>query len=76
MLIASRFCGMEKDFCDKGTKDDPGCQSNCEQPGSGGSNGNVQNRIISYYEAWAHDRKCQGMVSTLISTQTSYSLIK
>jgi chitinase len=71
MLIASRFCGMEKDFCDKGTKDDPGCQSNCEQPGSGGSNGNVQNRIIGYYEAWAHDRKCQGMVSTLISTQTS-----
>ncbi|CAG8971988.1 hypothetical protein HYALB_00003326 [Hymenoscyphus albidus] len=55
------FCGMTEDFCKKGTDEDPGCQSNCDQPPSGASGGNVQNRIIGYYEAWAHDRKCQGM---------------
>ena len=54
---------MTDEFCDKGTDDEPGCQSNCDQPGSGASGGDVQSRIIGYYEAWAHDRKCQGMVS-------------
>ncbi|KAF2261303.1 hypothetical protein CC78DRAFT_535764 [Lojkania enalia] len=51
------FCGLDTggEFC--GAE----CQSNCEQPGSGGSSGNVQNRVIGYYEAWAHDRKCSGM---------------
>jgi chitinase len=56
---------MTEEFCDKGTKEEPKCQSNCEQPGSGGSGGDVQNRVIGYYEAWAHDRKCQGMVWSL-----------
>ncbi|KAF7510841.1 hypothetical protein GJ744_005941 [Endocarpon pusillum] len=55
------FCGMTSEFCDKGTHENPGCQSNCDQPGSGGSGGDVQKRVIGYYEAWAHDRKCQGM---------------
>lgn len=54
---------MTEEFCDKGTEDEPKCQSNCEQPGSGGSGGDVQKIVIGYYEAWAHDRKCQGMVS-------------
>ncbi|KAF2003755.1 glycoside hydrolase family 18 protein [Amniculicola lignicola CBS 123094] len=36
------FCGMTEEFCDKGTKEDPGCQSNCDQPGSGGSGGIFQ----------------------------------
>ncbi|RYN32093.1 hypothetical protein AA0112_g6268 [Alternaria arborescens] len=52
---------MTEEFCDKGTEDGPKCQSNCEQPGSGGSGGDVQKIVIGYYEAWAHDRKCQGM---------------
>jgi len=55
------FCGMTEEFCKKGTKEDPGCQSNCDQPGSGASGGDVQKKVIGYYEAWAHDRKCQGM---------------
>lgn len=63
MLTGDSFCGMTEEFCDKGTTADPGCQSNCDQPGSGASGGNVQNRVIGYYEAWAHNRKCQGMVS-------------
>ncbi len=50
------FCGMTEDFCKAGS-----CQSNCAQPGSGGSGGNVQGRIVGYYEAWAHDRSCSGM---------------
>jgi chitinase len=53
------FCGMKSDFC----SDE--CQSNCEQPGSGRSNGNVQSRVIGYYEAWVHDKKCYGMVYSL-----------
>jgi chitinase len=28
---------------------------------SGSSGGDVQKRIIGYYEAWAHDRSCAGM---------------
>ncbi|KAF2737441.1 hypothetical protein EJ04DRAFT_430966, partial [Polyplosphaeria fusca] len=51
------FCGLDTggEFC--GT----GCQSNCNQPDSGGSHGDVQNRVIGYYEAWARDRQCSGM---------------
>ena len=51
------FCGVKTDFCGDG------CQSNCEQPGSGASGGDVQQRIIGYYEAWKHDQACAGMVS-------------
>jgi hypothetical protein len=39
------FCGTTPDFC--GT----GCQSGCNQPSSGKSGGNVQKRIIGYYES-------------------------
>lgn len=49
------FCGTTEEFCGDG------CQSNCEQPGSGASSGNVQERIIGYYEAFKHDKSCQGM---------------
>ncbi|KAI0572128.1 Glycosyl hydrolases family 18 protein [Pyrenophora tritici-repentis] len=64
------FCGMTDEFCQKGTKEEPGCQSNCEQPGSGSSGGDVQKKVIGYYEAWAHDRKCQGMDFKDIPTGT------
>jgi hypothetical protein len=50
---------MKDEFC----KD--GCQSNCDQPGSGASGGDVQQRIIGYYEAWKNDQACAGMVSLL-----------
>lgn len=52
------FCGIDsgQEFCSSK------CQSNCAQPGSGGSGGNVQNRIIGYYEAWNVESKCAGMV--------------
>lgn len=45
------------------TDDNPitSCQSNCNQPGPTGKNGNVQERIIGYYEAWNHDKTCVGM---------------
>lgn len=49
------FCGTTEEFCGDG------CQSNCEQPGSGASSGNVQERIIGYYEAFKYDKTCQGM---------------
>ncbi|GME43871.1 Glycosyl hydrolases family 18 [Neofusicoccum parvum] len=55
------FCGMTDDFCAKSDDTDKGCQSNCDQPKSGKSSGDVQKRIIGYYESWAHDRSCQGM---------------
>ncbi|WPH03961.1 glycoside hydrolase, protein [Acrodontium crateriforme] len=38
-----------------------GCQSDCDQPDSGSSGGDVQSRVIGYYETWLHDRACQGM---------------
>ncbi|KAL3453554.1 hypothetical protein BJX65DRAFT_302452 [Aspergillus insuetus] len=55
------FCGMTDEFCR--LTDDPleSCQSNCDQPESGGSNGDVQKRIIGYYEAWNHKKRCIGM---------------
>jgi chitinase len=37
------------------------CQSNCKQPGSGGSDSNVQKRIIGYYEAWNYEKRCIDM---------------
>lgn len=52
---------MTEEFCKVSDVEDEGCQSNCEQPGSGASDGNVQQRVIGYYEAWAHDRDCQNM---------------
>ncbi|KKY21949.1 putative glycosyl hydrolases family 18 protein [Diplodia seriata] len=55
------FCGMTDGFCDVTDDEETSCQSNCDQPGSGGSGGNVQERVIGYYEAWAHDRSCNGM---------------
>ncbi|KAL9030617.1 MAG: hypothetical protein Q9196_001284 [Gyalolechia fulgens] len=55
------FCGMTEEFCTKGSGDAKGCQSNCDQPGSGASGGDVQSKVIGYYESWAHDRSCAGM---------------
>lgn len=55
------FCGMTEEFCAKTNNPNTTCQSNCDQPGSGGSGGNVQNRIIGYYEAWNWNKKCIGM---------------
>ena len=57
---------MTADFCTKGPTPDIGCQNNCDQPGSGASGGNVQSRVIGYYESWAHDRACTGMVRSHI----------
>lgn len=53
---------MTEEFCKKDKDKKKGCQSNCDQPGSGASDGDVQSRVIGYYESWAHDRKCSGMV--------------
>ena len=55
------FCGMTNDFCKKEDQEDKGCQSNCDQPDSGASDGDVQSRVIGYYESWAHDEKCREM---------------
>lgn len=62
------FCGMTEEFCTKGSGTTKGCQSNCDQPGSDGSGGDVQSCIIGYYESFHHDRSCNGMVmsSTLV----------
>ncbi|KAI0865410.1 hypothetical protein F4860DRAFT_307737 [Xylaria cubensis] len=50
------FCGVTDEFCQDG------CQSNCEQPsGSGKSGGDVQSRIIGYYEGWKYDSDCSGV---------------
>ncbi|KAL2817250.1 hypothetical protein BDW59DRAFT_166064 [Aspergillus cavernicola] len=54
------FCGMTE-FCAVTDDDETSCQSNCEQPGSGSSGGDVQSRIIGYYEAWNHAKRCIGM---------------
>ncbi|KAL3423877.1 glycosyl hydrolases family 18 protein, partial [Phlyctema vagabunda] len=55
------FCGMTDEFCTVTDDDETSCQSNCEQPGSGSSGGDVRKRVIGYYEAWVHTRKCNGM---------------
>ena len=51
------FCGTTSEFC--GT----GCQSKsaCNQPSSNATGGNVQQRVIGYYEAWQNDKQCMGM---------------
>ncbi|KAJ9481397.1 hypothetical protein VN97_g12084 [Penicillium thymicola] len=51
------FCGTTGESCGDG------CQSKdkCKQPDSGASSGNVQERIIGYYEAFKYDSDCQGM---------------
>ncbi|KAG8353315.1 hypothetical protein FVEN_g8694 [Fusarium venenatum] len=55
------FCGMTGEFCKESREKDKGCQSKCKQPGSGSSGGDVQKRIIGYYEAWNYKKKCIGM---------------
>ena len=55
------FCGMTSDFCAKTNNPNTTCQSNCDQPGSGASGGDVQSRIIGYYEAWNYQKNCIGM---------------
>lgn len=54
---------MTEEFCTKGSGTTKGCQSNCDQPGSDASGGDVQSRIIGYYESFHHDRSCNGMVN-------------
>ena len=48
-------CGVTREFCGEH------CQSKCTQPLSGSSSGDVQSRVVGYYEAWASSRKCSGM---------------
>jgi hypothetical protein len=59
------FCGTTSEFCDEGENDDDGnptgCQSNCDQPSSGAADGDVQKRIIGYYEVWNHNKMCINM---------------
>ncbi|KAJ3529968.1 hypothetical protein NM208_g9528 [Fusarium decemcellulare] len=55
------FCGMTEEYCEESDDEDESCQSNCAQPGSGGSGGDVQKRVIGYYEAWNWKKKCIGM---------------
>ncbi|KEY64330.1 hypothetical protein S7711_09875 [Stachybotrys chartarum IBT 7711] len=55
------FCGMTEEFCRVTDNEEESCQSNCIQPGSGSSGGDVQKRIIGYYEAWNYKKKCIGM---------------
>ena len=51
----------EMKLSDPSPDKDDGCQSGFEQPDSGASGGDVQSRIIGYYESWAHDSECHGM---------------
>jgi chitinase len=48
-------------FCAKTDNVNTTCQSNCDQPGSGSSDGDVQSRLIGYYEAWNWNKNCMGM---------------
>ncbi|TLD14866.1 hypothetical protein PspLS_10880, partial [Pyricularia sp. CBS 133598] len=57
----SGFCGTTEEFCRVTDDDKTSCQSNCEQPGSGASGGDVQKHIIGYYEAWNYKNECIGM---------------
>lgn len=77
------FCGTTEEFCQKtGDGEDKNCQSNCDQPGSGSSGGDVQKRIIGYYEAWNHNKKCMGMkiqdipIGSLTHIYYSFGFIK
>lgn len=55
------FCGMTDEFCAKTDNVNTTCQSNCDQPGSGASGGDVQSRLVGYYEAWNWNKNCMGM---------------
>ncbi|KAI0897338.1 glycosyl hydrolases family 18-domain-containing protein [Annulohypoxylon nitens] len=55
------FCGTTEEFCKKTDDDETNCQSNCDQPGPKDKDGNVQKRIIGYYEAWNYNKSCVGM---------------
>lgn len=57
---------MTEEFCKETDDEETSCQSNCDQPGSGGSKSDVRKRVIGYYEAWVHERSCNGMVSISI----------
>ncbi|TFK66092.1 hypothetical protein BDN72DRAFT_162975 [Pluteus cervinus] len=76
------FCGMTEEFCAKSNETGKGCQSNCDQPGSGGSGGDVQSRIIGYYEAWQYGRSCSGLtmqdlpVESLTHLNFAFAFIK
>ncbi|EEU41819.1 uncharacterized protein NECHADRAFT_53983, partial [Fusarium vanettenii 77-13-4] len=76
------FCGMTSEYCDESDNEDESCQSNCSQPGSGGSGGDVQKRVIGYYEAWNWKKKCIGMsmedipVNSLTHIYYSFAYIK
>lgn len=52
---------MTPDFCAKTNNANTTCQSNCDQPGSGSSRGDVQSRIVGYYEAWNCNKNCINM---------------
>ncbi|KAH8655299.1 hypothetical protein BX600DRAFT_525229 [Xylariales sp. PMI_506] len=49
------FCGTTTDFCGDG------CQSNCDQPEPSGGGGNVQSRVIGYWETWNSQHPCGTM---------------
>lgn len=76
------FCGMADDFCKVTYNEETSCQSNCDQPNSGASGGNVQKRIIGYYEAWNYQKKCIGIrmqdipVSSLTHIYYSFGYIR
>lgn len=76
------FCGTTEDFCRVTEDEKTSCQSNCEQPGSGSSGGDVQKRIVGYYEAWNYKKKCIGMgiqdipVGSLTHLYYSFGYIK
>ncbi|KAI1776334.1 family 18 glycosyl hydrolase [Hypoxylon cercidicola] len=55
------FCGMTDEFCQVTDDEETSCQSNCDQPGSGKTGGDVRKRVVGYYEAWVNDRACNGM---------------
>lgn len=58
------FCGTTAEFCGDG------CQSNCTQPSSGAKQGDVQKRLIGYYESWVVGRKCAGMEINAIPVES------
>lgn len=52
------FCGTTDLFC----LESEGCQSNCGEPESSGeTDGDVQSRIIGYYEAWKYESTCSAV---------------
>ncbi|KAL3442261.1 glycoside hydrolase superfamily [Aspergillus insuetus] len=55
------FYGITADYCHVTDDKETSCQSNYKQPGSGGSDSNVQKRIIGYYKAWNYKKRCINM---------------